>query len=119
MQGPCLASHNYVNRYVALQGLLNMLSTYPQTLLPAYLLFLIYDVQEPSGLTTKMAASPQAVFRVTPKEFLTMSILYTLGGIAVNFLRELFLPCGPSLFEDRAARCLRRWRGLYAEGSLL
>jgi len=65
---------------VALQVFMFVLSTHPQTLLPAYLLFLIHDVQEPSALTTKEAVSPQAVFRVTPKKILTMSIYIPVKG---------------------------------------
>ena len=61
-----------------------------------------------SALTTKEAVSPQAVFRVTPKEFFMMVDLYTREGLAVNFLRNLFCLATLVLFEDPlglAPRC--------------
>jgi hypothetical protein len=45
-----------------------------KALLPAYLLFLIHDVQEPEQLISKRARQPQAIFWVTPN-FFEMSIL--------------------------------------------
>lgn len=51
-----------------------MCSTHSQALLPAYLLFLIHDVQEPERLSSKEAFQPQELFLGFPS-FFEMSII--------------------------------------------
>ena len=61
-----------------------------------------------SALTIKRTVSPQAVFRVTPKIIFDDVDLYTVKGVDVNILRNLFCLAAFALFDDPlglAPRC--------------
>ena len=53
-----------------------------------------------SALTIKATFSAQAVFKGFPKNFDDVD-LYTPGGLAVNFVRELILPVGVRPFRKQ------------------
>ena len=55
-----------------------------------------------SALTIKATFSAQAVFKGFPKNFDDVD-LYTVSGFDVNFVQELNLPCGVSLFPKSSA----------------
>lgn len=86
-----------------------MCSTYTQALLPAYLLFLIHDVQEPERLDYQKGDQAASSISGLPLKNFDDVDLYTPVGLAVNFVSGTnFAFRHLPLFEDQrglAPRC--------------
>ena len=76
------------------------LNTSRQTLLPAYLLFLIHDVQEPERLDYQSGDQAASSISGYPEKIFDDVDLYTLEGIAVNFYKGTLF-CLPAFVPFR------------------